>query len=246
MVSLVDCVDFVEKNLKITTTNCLLGRINNGKNPNEGKAHRAQMILEDCEMKKTWLSALMMVTLVGAGTSALGEGTVKISVDGERVNAEVPASNAESVQELVNKLGGFTSYDPKSGRLQVEKPSVNILVLEGTQQIRNRNVVLSNPIKGYSDKAIPRTFNVFVEVDEAPVARELKMRLVLIGPDGKEVDHGKDWTYSTKSGTSFYFSEPFVSTKFRQYGSYKVQLRMKSEKYSDYVVVGENSFTVGR
>lgn len=197
-------------------------------------------------MKKTWLSALMMVALAGAGTSAIGEGVMRISVGGERVNTDVPASHAESVEELVNKLGGFASYDRKSGKMLVEKPNVNMLVLEGTQQIRNKNVVLSNPIKGYSDKAIPRTFNVFVEVDEAPVARELKMRLVLIGPDGKEVERGKDWTYSTKSGTSFYFSEPFVSTKFREYGTYTVQLRMKSEKYSDYVVVGENSFTVGR
>jgi hypothetical protein len=197
-------------------------------------------------MKKKWLSALLMLAVAGAGTTAIGEGVIRISIDGERVVSNVGASNAESVEELVHKLGGFTSYDRKSGKLQVEKPQVNILVLEGTQQMRNKNVVLSNPIKGYSDKDIPRTFNVFVEVDEAPVARELKMRLVLMGPDGKEVDHGKDWTYSTKSGTSFYFSEPFVSAKFREYGTYKVQLRMKSEKYSDYVVVGENSFTVGR
>jgi hypothetical protein len=197
-------------------------------------------------MKKTWLSALLMLAVAGAGTTALGEGTLRISIGDERVNASIPASAAGSVQELVNQLGGFTDYDRKSGRVQVVKPNVNILVLEGIQQIRNRNVVFSNPIKGYTDKDIPRTFNVFVEVDEAPVARELKMRVVLIGPDGKEVDRGKEWTYSTQSGTSFYFSEPFVSTKFTEYGTYKVQLKMKSEKFDDYVVVGENSFTVGR
>jgi len=197
-------------------------------------------------MKKTWVSALMLAALVGAGTTALGEGVMRISVGSERVNTAMPASQSETVEQLVSKLGGFASYDRKAGRMLIEKPNVNMLVLEGTQQIRNKNVVLSNPIKGYSDKAIPRTFNVFVEVDEAPVARELKMRLVLMGPDGKEVEQGKEWTYSTKSGTSFYFSEPFVSTKFREYGTYTVQLRMKSEKYSEYVVVGENTFTVGR
>jgi hypothetical protein len=197
-------------------------------------------------MKKKWLSALLMLAVAGVGTTALGEGMMRISVGSERVEANVPASTAGSVQALVNKLGGFTEYDRKSGRLQIVKPNVNILVLEGIQQIRNKNVVFSNPIKGYTDKDIPRTFNVFVEVDEAPVARELKMRLVLIGPDGKEVDRGKEWTYSTRSGTSFYFSEPFVSTKFKEYGTYKVQLKMKSEKYNEYVVVGENSFTVGR
>jgi len=197
-------------------------------------------------MKKTWVSALMLAALVGAGTTALGEGVMRISVGSERMNTPVPASQSETVEQLVSKLGGFASYDRKAGRMLIEKPNVNMLVLEGTQQIRNKNVVLSNPIKGYSDKAIPRTFNVFVEVDEAPVARELKMRLVLMGPDGKEVEQGKEWTYSTKSGTSFYFSEPFVSTKFSEYGTYTVQLRMKSEKYSEYVVVGENTFTVGR
>jgi hypothetical protein len=197
-------------------------------------------------MKKAWLSALLMLAVAGAGTTALGEGMMRISLGNERIEANVPASNAGSVQALVNKLGGFTEYDRKSGKLQIVKPNVNILVLEGIQQIRNKNVVFSNPIKGYTDKDIPRTFNVFVEVDEAPVARELKMRLVLIGPNGKEVDRGKEWTYSTRGGTSFYFSEPFVSTKFTEYGTYKVQLKMKSEKFDEYVVVGENSFTVGR
>lgn len=197
-------------------------------------------------MKKKWLSALLMLAVVGAGTTALGDSMLKIAVGGDRVDSKLSTSDAESVQDLVNKMGGFASFDRKSGKLQVEKPNVNILVLEGTQQFRNKNVVLSNPIKGYTDKDVPRTFNVFVEVDDAPVARELKMRLVLIGPDGKEVDHGQDWTYSTKSGTSFYFSEPFVSTKFREYGTYTVQLRMKSEKYNEYIVVGENTFPVGR
>jgi hypothetical protein len=197
-------------------------------------------------MKKTWLSALLMLAVAGVGTTALGEGMMRISVGNERIQANVPASTAGSVQALVNKLGGFTEYDRKSGKMQIIKPNVNILVLEGIQQIRNKNVVFSNPIKGYTDKDIPRTFNVFVEVDEAPVARELKMRLVLIGPDGKEVDRGKEWTYSTRNGTSFYFSEPFVSTKFKEYGTYKVQLKMKTEKFDEYVIVGENSFTVGR
>lgn len=197
-------------------------------------------------MNKKLITALLTLTVVGAGTTALSEGAIRVSIGGERVESDLPASNAETVQELVSKLGGFSTYDNKLGKLEVEKPNVNILVLEGVQQTRNKDVVFSNPIKGYRDKDVPRTFNVFVEVDEAPVSRELKMRLFLIGPDGKEVERGKESTYSTKSGTSFYFSEPFVSTKFTKYGTYKVQLKMKSEKYDDYVIVGENSFPVGR
>ncbi|MFS0558625.1 hypothetical protein [Brevibacillus sp. 179-C9.3 HS] len=199
-------------------------------------------------MKKAWLSALLALTVAaGVGsTAALGEGAMRVFFGAETVASEMPASKAESVGSIVNKLGGFTDYDQQSGKLQVIKPNVNIIVVEGIQQTRNKNVVFSNPVKGYSDKNVPRTFNVFVEVDEAPVAKDLRMQLVLIGPDGKEVSKGKEWKYSTQNANSFYFSEPFVSTKLEAYGTYKVQVQMKSEKFTSYVTVGENTFTVGR
>ncbi len=199
-------------------------------------------------MKKAWLSALLALTVAaGVGsTTALGEGAMRVFFGAETVASEMPASKAESVESIVNKLGGFADYDQQSGKLQVIKPNVNIIVVEGIQQTRNKNVVFSNPVKGYSDKNVPRTFNVFVEVDDAPVAKDLRMQLVLIGPDGKEVSKGKEWKYSTQNANSFYFSEPFVSTKLEAYGTYKVQVEMKSEKFTSYVIVGENTFTVGR
>ncbi|MED1782092.1 hypothetical protein P4V43_09740 [Brevibacillus fortis] len=199
-------------------------------------------------MKKAWLSALLALTVAaGVGsTAAMGEGAMRVFFGAETVASEMPASKAESVGTLVNKLGGFADYDQQSGKLQVIKPNVNIIVVEGIQQTRNKNVVFSNPVKGYSDKNVPRTFNVFVEVDDAPVAKDLRMQLVLIGPDGKEVSKGKEWKYSTQNANSFYFSEPFVSTKLEAYGTYKVQVQMKSEKFTSYVNVGENSFAVGR
>ncbi|MGF9908328.1 hypothetical protein [Brevibacillus fortis] len=199
-------------------------------------------------MKKAWLSALLALTVAaGVGsTTALGEGAMRVFFGTETVASEMPASKAESVESIVNKLGGFADYDQQSGKLQVIKPNVNIIVVEGIQQTRNKNVVFSNPVKGYSDKNVPRTFNVFVEVDDAPVAKDLRMQLVLIGPDGKEVSKGKEWKYSTQNANSFYFSEPFVSTKLEAYGTYKVQVQMKSEKFTSYVTVGENTFTVGR
>lgn len=196
-------------------------------------------------MKKVWMTALMTLMIAGAATTAIGEGQIRISMGSERIDTKVPASESSSVEEIVNKLGGFTSYDAKTGKLTVEKPKVNILILEGIQQVKGKNIVFSNPIKSYNDRDVPRTFGVFVEVDGAPQAKQLKMQLALIAPNGKEVED-REVTYSTKSGTSFYFSEPFVQTKLTQYGTYKVQLKMKSEKYSDYVIVGENSFTVGR
>jgi hypothetical protein len=202
--------------------------------------------MEDCKMKKRWMTALMTLAIAGVATTAIGEGQLKIFMNGERFETSVPASEASSVKALVKQLGGFTDYDKKSGKMTVVKPNVNILILEGIQQYKNKSIVFSNPIKNYTDKDVPRSFGVFVEVDEAPAARELKMKLVLIGPNGKEVDEGKEFTYSTKNGTSFYFSEPFISTKLREFGTYKVQLLMKSEKFNEYVVVGENSFTVGR
>lgn len=199
-------------------------------------------------MKKAWLSALLALTVAaGVGsTTALGEGAMRVFFGAETVASEMPASKAESVESIVNKLGGFADYDQQSGKLQVIKPNVNIIVVEGIQQTRNKNVVFSNPVKGYSDKNVPRTFNVFVEVDDAPVAKDLRMQLVLVGPDGKEVSKGKEWKYSTQNANSFYFSEPFVSTKLEAYGTYKVQVQMKSEKFTTYVTVGENTFTVGR
>ncbi|AWX57231.1 MULTISPECIES: hypothetical protein [Brevibacillus] len=199
-------------------------------------------------MKKAWLSALLALTVAaGVGsTTALGEGAMRVFFGAETVASEMPASKAESVESIVNKLGGFADYDQQSGKLQVIKPNVNIIVVEGIQQTRNKNVVFSNPVKGYSDKNVPRTFNVFVEVDDAPVAKDLRMQLVLVGPDGKEVSKGKEWKYSTQNANSFYFSEPFVSTKLEAYGTYKVQVQMKSEKFTSYVTVGENTFTVGR
>lgn len=198
-------------------------------------------------MKKTWLSALLVLTVAGVGSStALGEGALRIFLGGERIVSELPESTSASMEELVNRMGGFAQYDKRSGKMDIVKPNVNVLILEGIQQSRNKNVVFSNPIKGYSDKDVPRTFNVFVEVDEAPSAKDLRMQVVLIGPDGKEVDQGKSWKFSTQNGNSFYFSEPFVSTKLEQYGTYKVQVQMKTEHFPQYVTVGENSFTVGR
>ncbi len=197
-------------------------------------------------MKKIALMALTTLMIAGVSSTAIGDGSVDVTIDKIRTGVEVPASSVGSVQDIVEKMGGFTYYDKKSGKLTVEKPEVNLLILEGIQQYRNKDIVFSNPIKGWTDKDIPRSFGVFAEIDNAPVSKELKCKVVLIGPNGKEVDSGKEHTFSTKYGTSFYFSEPFISTKLGFYGTYKVQLLMKRSKDEPYAVVGENSFTVGR
>jgi hypothetical protein len=197
-------------------------------------------------MKKRWITGLLTFMIAGVATTALGDSLLKITIDGKRISADISAAEANGVIDLVNKLGGFVDYNRKSGEFEVEKPEVNILVLEGAQQFKNKDVVLSNPIRSYSDKGVPRTFNVFVEVDNAPVSDDLKLQVVLIGPNGKVVEDGKVKPYNTKKGTSFYFSEPFISTKLEDYGTYKVQVKMKTDNYDSYVVVGENSFTVGR
>lgn len=198
-------------------------------------------------MKKVWLSALMVLAVAGVGSSAaVGEGEMRVFLGDQRVAKSLPSSSAESLEEVINRMGGFVDYDKRDGKMEIIKPNVNILVLEGIQQTRNKTVVFSNPIKGYNDKDVPRTFNVFVEVDEAPSAKDLRIRVELISPDGKKIDQGKEWKYSTQKANSFYFSEPFVSTKLEKYGTYKVQVHMKYEKSKDYILVGENTFTVGR
>lgn len=197
-------------------------------------------------MKKVWVTALMTVLIAGVATTAIGEGQLRIQIGKDRVNTQMSASDSKTVTDLVEKMGGFVDYNSKTGEVEVIKPNVNLMILEGIQQVKGKNIVFSNPITSYSSKDVPRTFGVFVEVDNAPEDDELKMQIVLIGPNGKEVEGSKVLNYNTKKGTSFYFSEPFVSTKLSQYGEYKVQLRMKSDKFNDYVVVGENTFTVGR
>lgn len=197
-------------------------------------------------MKKRWITALATLMVAGVATTALGEGILKISIDSEKVGAELPASSASAVQTLVEKMGGFSTYDSETGKLVVEKPNVNMLVLEGIQQYRNKDLVFTNPIKGWLDKDIPRSFGVFVEVDNAPVSNELILEVRLVGPNGRVIDAGKERTFSTRSSRSFYFSQPFISTKLDQYGIYKVQLWMKRDKRSPYTLVGENRFTVGR
>ncbi|MGD8189960.1 hypothetical protein ACQCN2_08255 [Brevibacillus ginsengisoli] len=197
-------------------------------------------------MKKLALMALTSLMIVGVSTTALGDGSLDVLVDKTRTHVELPASSVESVQDLVDKMGGFTSYDKKSGKLIVETPRVNMLVLEGIQQVRNKGLVFTNPIKGWTDKDIPRSFGVFVEVDDAPVSKELECQVVLIAPNGKELDSGKQQKFSTINGNSFFFSEPFISTKLPYYGTYKVQLKMRRSDKDPYTIVGENSFTVGR
>lgn len=190
--------------------------------------------------------ATMVMAIAGTASTAIGDGSVKVVVNGDVVGNEFAASDSDSLQQVVGTMGGLSAYDKKTGKIAVVKPKVNVLLLEGVQQYKNKNIVFTNPIQGYGDKDVPRSFNAFVEIDNAPVSSELKVQLVLVGPDGKTVDKGKEWTYSTKNGTSFYFSEPFISTKLEQYGTYILQVCMKTEKYDGYVVVGENSFTVGR
>ena len=198
-------------------------------------------------MKKVWLSAMAVAAAVaGLGSTALGEEALRVFLNGDRINVNMPASTSKSVEEIINGMGGFADYNKSSGKMEIVKPNVNILVLEGIQQTRNKTIVFSNPISGYTDKDVPRTFNVFVEVDEAPVTRDLEIRLVLIDPDGRTVEKGKEWKFSTQKANSFYFSEPFVSTKLEKYGTYTVQVQMKYDKQRNFVTVGENSFTVGR
>lgn len=195
-------------------------------------------------MKKKSIIALTSLMLLGAAPAVMGDGALKITVDGERVAADLGTSSARSVKEVVESLGGFSNYD--SGRLVVEKPEVNVLVLEGIQQTRSKDIVFSNPITGWLEKDIPRTFGVFVEVDDAPSAKDLYVRVKVIAPNGKVVDNGKDRVISSKNNDHFYFSQPFVSMKFDQFGTYKVQVVMKKEKNGQEVIVGENSFKIGK
>jgi hypothetical protein len=196
-------------------------------------------------MKKVWLSAMMVLAVAGIGSSAaLGEGELRVFLGGERIADDLPASAEEPVEDVINRMGAFVDYDDRTGKMDIIRPNVNVLVLEGVQQTRSKTVVLSNPVNAYSDKDVPRTFNVFVEVDNAPVDKDLRVQVELIAPDGKKIDEGKEKKFSTKNANSFYFSEPFVSTKLDQYGTYKVQVLMKHGKSN--IIVGENTFTVGR
>ncbi|MBO8162193.1 MAG: hypothetical protein H0Z34_00570 [Brevibacillus sp.] len=197
-------------------------------------------------MRKKALGALTALMIAGLTTTANGDGIVKVSIGGEVLGVDLPASTVRSVQEVVSKMGGFSVYDKEAGKLSVEKPDVNILIVEAIQKTAKGDIVFSNPIEGWLDKDIPRNFGVFVEVDNAPPSKELTLKLVLVGPDGKIVDAKDPRKFDTSNKRSFYISQPFISTKLDQYGTYKVQLFMKRDEVSPFVIVGENRFTVGR
>lgn len=198
-------------------------------------------------MRKKTVAALTALMIAGVATTANGDGKLHVTLNSQQLSVELPAATAHAVQEVVNKMGGFSRYDEKAGQLSVVKPDVNIVLVEGIQKTARGDIVFSNPIKGWLDKDIPRNFGVFVEVDNAPVSKELAMKLVLVGPDGKVVEaKERPRIFDTSKVTSFYLSDVFLSTKLTQYGTYRVQVLMKRDEASPYVVVGENRFKVGR
>lgn len=198
-------------------------------------------------MRKKTLAVLAALMIAGVATTVNGDGNLNVTLNGQQLAVELPASSARSVQEVVHKMGGFSAYDQNTGQLSVIKPNVNIVLVEAIQKTARGDIVFSNPIKGWLDKDIPRNFGVFVEVDNAPSSKELAMKLSLIGPDGRVVEEKeRPRIFDTSKTTSFYLSDVFLSTKLEQYGTYKVQVLMKRDETSPFVVVGENRFKVGR
>ncbi|AIG27867.1 hypothetical protein GOP56_09870 [Brevibacillus sp. 7WMA2] len=197
-------------------------------------------------MKKKWIAGLATVIVAATATTAWGDTSIRTYFNGERnTKIEVTASTLDMTQELITSLGGFATYDRETGKLFIDKPNVNIMVLEGVQQNKNNDIVLTNPVTGFLEKNIPRNFGVYVEVDNIIDAKDMSVKVNIIGPDGNVVDSSKEKSYSVRDG-GFFFSQPFVSTKLKKNGTYKVQLTMKKEKDANMIVVGENSFTVGR
>jgi len=195
-------------------------------------------------MKKFVLVALSSLMIIGTATTAIGDGRVKVSFNQQKSGVEVAASQTNSVIDVVERLGGFAAYERNTANLKIEKPNVNLLILEGIQQNRNKDIVFSNPIMRYYEKDIARNFGVFVEVDNVPEAREVTTRVRIVAPNGRVVENGKERKFSAGNNSSFFFSQSFIATKLEQFGTYKVQVVMKKDKGPE-VVVGENSFTVG-
>jgi hypothetical protein len=198
-------------------------------------------------MKKITSSVAAFFILLGLSTAAIGDGNVKVFLGDEPIGVSLPASVVSEVQEIVQEMGGFSSFNRDAGKFKIERPLVNMLILEGIQQTKSKDIVFTNPIKGFVDRNVPRDFGVFVEVDEAIPSKELTVKVVIVAPNGKIAASGRERTFSTtETQDSFFFSEPFISTKLDQFGTYKVQVLMKRGKNSPYVVVEENTFTVGR
>ncbi|WP_232698322.1 hypothetical protein [Brevibacillus daliensis] len=197
-------------------------------------------------MKKKWIVGLASVLVLSSATVAFGEAAVRLYLNGERNSKiNVAGTQIEAAQELATSLGAFASYDKETGKLFIEKPNVNIMVLEGIQQLKNKDILLSNPVTGWLEKDIPRNFGVFVEVDNITDSKEMMVKINILGPDNQVVDASKERSYSVRDG-GFYFSQPFVSTKLSKIGTYRVQVVMKNEKNDEWIVVGENTFTVGK
>ncbi|WP_027417546.1 stalk domain-containing protein [Aneurinibacillus terranovensis] len=144
------------------------------------------------------------------------------------------------LQTAAEKMGAFVDSDENTGEMMVTKPNINMIVAGEIARSTEGNYQINSPFM-----AVPRgktaSFDVFVEVDNAPKADMLVFKVVVRGPNGSDEYVSYPQSYSTtRNGTAFLYTHNVKQLQFKQSGDYKVQLIMKEGNTGDYRVVGEN------
>lgn len=170
---------------------------------------------------------------------------VPVEINGNKLQESTPSFSVNGttvvpLQTIAEQLGAFVMKDEESGKTTVVKPNINMIVAASIDEKRQRNYTIESPFMIVS-KGSKASFDVFVDVDNAPKSDSLVFKLVIRNPSGAEEYVSYPQSYSTvRNGTAFLYTHNVKEMQFKEAGDYKVQMIMKLGNSGDYQVVGEN------
>ncbi|GEN32800.1 stalk domain-containing protein [Aneurinibacillus danicus] len=145
------------------------------------------------------------------------------------------------LRAMAERLGAFVVRDEETGKTKVTKPNINMIVAAAVEETNKNNYQIVSPFM-VVDKGSKVSFDVFVDVDNAPKADSLVFKIVIRNPFGTEEYVSYPQSYSTaRNGTAFLYTHNVKGMQFKEAGDYKVQMIMKQGSGGDYQVVGENA-----
>ncbi|MCP1355763.1 stalk domain-containing protein [Aneurinibacillus migulanus] len=145
------------------------------------------------------------------------------------------------LQSIAEKLGAFVMSDEEDGKTIVNKPNINMIVASAIEETSKKNYRIVSPFM-VIDKGSKASFDIFIDVDNAPKSDSLVFKIVIRNPSGAEEYVSYPQSYSTvRNGTAFLYTHNVKGMQFKEAGDYKVQLIMKLGGNEEYQVVGENA-----
>jgi hypothetical protein len=152
----------------------------------------------------------------------------------------VDGATVAPLRAVAEELGAFVTKDEESGKTSIIKPNINIIVAAAIEETSKKNYQIVSPFM-VVDKGSKISFDIFVDVDNAPKSDSLVFKIVIRSPSGTEEYVSYPQSYSTaRNGTAFLYTHNVKGMQFKEAGDYKVQMIMKQGNGGDYQVVGEN------